>query len=285
MPRRSSKRRSNIADDDDDVDSDVENTSPKSATRSSSRRRRGGGGRSSAKPIPFDDDEEADDTNSDDVMAHEEEEEQQQQMMFCSQAPEMMQDILEVKESERSNLMKLSENQRNKLLTDLTRLVLFKGLRNESIDRNQCLKEAGINTKQVNRISSAAFDEVGIRLKNCFGFELRRLPAFYEKYKSVSKKYKDRYFLTNAVPDEDGSHGKAIHTIHEDIAIEKALIILILALIYCKVRSINSNRFLLSFLVLVVSWMVLRSSTPKTGRTSSRWIALDSRQGLVQSLA
>jgi hypothetical protein len=269
MPRRGSKRRSAIVDDDDD-DSDVENTSPRSAATSSNRRS-SSKGRASSKPSPLDDDEE--DTNNDDFMSQEEVEEEQQ-MMFCSQAPEMTQDILEVKESERSNLMRLSENQRNKLLTDLTRLVLFKGLKNESIDRNQCLKEAGINTKQVNRISSAAFDEVGIRLKNCFGFELRRLPAFYEKYKSVSKKYKDRYFLTNAVPDEDGSHGKAIHTIHEDVAIEKALIILILALIYCKVRTKFS---ILVLLLTVTCRLIIFGCFLFLGRTSSRWISLDSR--------
>jgi hypothetical protein len=128
MPRRGCKRRSAIVDDDND-DSDVENTSPRSAATSSNRRS-SNKGRASSKPSLLDNEEEI--TNSDDVMAQEEVEEEQQ-MMFCSQAPEMTQDILEVKESERSNLMKLSENQRNKLLTDLTRLVLFKGLKNESI--------------------------------------------------------------------------------------------------------------------------------------------------------
>ena len=103
--------------------------------------------------------------------------------MFTSQQPEMTQEIIQVKDSERMKLMEMSENQREKTICDLSRLVLFKALAGDAIDRSKCIKEAGINNDS--RISSAAFDEVNTRLNNCFGFEVKRMPAWMERVKGV----------------------------------------------------------------------------------------------------
>jgi hypothetical protein len=159
-------------------------------------------------------------------------------MMFSSQAPEMTQEILQVKESERHKLQEMSANQREKAINDLTRLVLFKALAGQAIDRVKCIKEAGINDA---RISSAAFDEVNTRLSNCFGFEVRRLPAWMEKIKGFSKSLKDRYYVTNALHEVDGSHFQALHSVHEHSSIEKGLLMVILGFIYCKGEPRNDG--------------------------------------------
>jgi hypothetical protein len=149
--------------------------------------------------------------------------------LFTSQVPEMTQDIIQVKDFERMNLMGMSENQREKIVCDLSRLVLFKALAGDAIDRTKCIKEAGISSDA--RISSAAFDEVKARLHNCFGFEVKRIPAWMERVKGISKLQKDRYYVTNGL-ESDGSHSKALHAVHEHSSIEKGFLMVVLGFIY-----------------------------------------------------
>ena len=141
------------------------------------------------------------------------------------------QEIHTVKAKERENLNRLDETQREKALSDLTRLLLFKGLAGESLDRLKCAKEAGLPP----RITSAAFDEANRRLQNVFDFELKRIPAWMEHMKDLSQAKKDRYYLVNSIKEDDnGDHSKAIHGVHEDCAIEKGLLMVILSLCYCE---------------------------------------------------
>lgn len=162
------------------------------------------------------------------------------EVMFSSQVPELSQNILPVKDAERSNLLNMTEAARERACNDMTRLVLFKALAGEPINRAHCTQEANIPGDH--RVSTAVFEEVSIRLKNAFDFELKRIPAWMEKMKALPKKYKDRYYLINALEDDgDGRHSKAIHTIHEDSAIEKGLLMVILSLAYCKGEPRNDG--------------------------------------------
>jgi MAGE family len=155
-------------------------------------------------------------------------------LTFTSQAPEMTQDIAEVKDSERRNLINLTDAQREKAVMDLSRLVLFKAMAGESIDRAKCIKEAKLGDA---RISTAVFEEATVRLKNCFGFEVKRMPVWMEKWKTISKTLKDRYYVINAVPDETGKHSKSLHAYKKDAAVEKGFIMVVLALCYCQGKS------------------------------------------------
>lgn len=162
-------------------------------------------------------------------------------MAFSSQVPEMSQEIDKVKDFERTNLNNLSSTQRAKAISDLTRLVLFKALAGEAIDRTKCIKEAGINDA---RISSAAFEEVNVRLKNMFDFELKRQPVWMNNIKGLStaKYTKDRYFLVNALQDEqDGQHSRSLHAVHGQSSIEKGLLMVMIALTYCKGEPRNDG--------------------------------------------
>lgn len=152
-------------------------------------------------------------------------------MMFSSQAPEATQEMLLVKDHERVRLLELSEHQRERAVHDLSRLVLFKALAGEAIDRTKCLRDAGVSDA---KISSAAFDEVNLRLYNCFGFTVRRLPEWMERIKGVSKAQKERYYVTNGLHEADGSHSKALHMVHPPASVEKGLLMVVLGFIYCK---------------------------------------------------
>jgi MAGE family len=160
-------------------------------------------------------------------------------MMFSSQVPEFSQNIQPARAFEKANLLKLGEEAREKAIKDLTRLILFKALAGEPIDRTKCVKEAGISDA---RISSAAFEEVNIRLRNCFDFELKRIPAWMEKLKNLPKSLADRYYAINCLEDDtNGVHSKAIHSVHETSSVEKGFLMVVLALTYCKGEPVSDG--------------------------------------------
>lgn len=154
------------------------------------------------------------------------------EVMFSSQIPELSQCIMPVKAVERGNYLKMTDAARDRACNDMTRLFLFKALAGEPIQRVNCAKEAGISDS---RVTSAVIEEVSIRLKNCFDFELKRIPAYMENMKGLPNRFKDRYYVINGLEDDgQGQHSKAIHNIHEDSAIEKGLLMVLLSLAYCK---------------------------------------------------
>jgi hypothetical protein len=106
----------------------------------------------------------------------EEEEEEEVEMMFSQMAPEASQPIHPVKLSERNNLENLGTDNKEKIIVALSRLILFKALEGEPIDRLATFKEANADSTTSDRIVSAVFDEAARNLSNVFGFELRRVP-------------------------------------------------------------------------------------------------------------
>lgn len=159
-------------------------------------------------------------------------------MMFSQQAPEMSQAIPASRQFERSNLSSMGGINRQKAITDLSRLILFKALAGEPIDRLKCANEALSDVNDTKKITNAVFDEASSNLRNVFGFELRRVPKFMDKRKSFPAKYKDRMFVINTVEDDQqGSHSKAIHSVHAQSAAEKGLLMVILAYAFCKGES------------------------------------------------
>ncbi|CAB9514314.1 expressed unknown protein [Seminavis robusta] len=150
----------------------------------------------------------------------------------CSQvAAEPSQEIAPVKPSEQKNLDNLKASQREKALLDLSRLVLFKALAGEPIDRVKACKEAGIAG---DKISTAAYAEVKDRLANVFGFELKRLPKYMDKAKSVPKKYKTDRLFVRTQDTELEQHSKDLLKVHTHASIERGLLMVILAFAYCK---------------------------------------------------
>jgi hypothetical protein len=131
---------------------------------------------------------------------------------------------------------KLDTEAREKIVTSLSRIMLFKSLEREPIDRLKVLKDAGISSKD--RIASAAFQEACDRLLKVFGFEVSRMPKYMEGWKGIPAKYKDRFFVSNQIKDSSqGTHSRYIHSGHEPSAVERGFILLVNGLIFCKGES------------------------------------------------
>jgi MAGE family len=130
----------------------------------------------------------------------------------------------------------LDAEAREKVVTSLSRIMLFKALEREPIDRLKVLKDAGITSKD--KIASAAFQEASERLLNVFGFEVSKMPKYMENWKGIPSKYKDRFFVANRVKDSDqGTHSRSIHSVHAPSSVERGFILLVNGLIFCKGES------------------------------------------------
>lgn len=198
MPRESSRRKARESIDNDD---DVDELALDEGTRKAAR-------------VIRDEDDRVEDT-----------------LTFTQQCdPEKSQSFPVAKESERQNLMeRITPDQRQKIIVDLSRLVLFRAFAGEPIDRLKCTKMAGIPPSS--RVSTAVWEQVQSNLQNVFGLDLVKPPQFM----TLPKKYDDRYYCVNSIPeDEEGRHSKAIHSVHSDSAVEKGLLMVILALCFCK---------------------------------------------------
>jgi hypothetical protein len=173
--------------------------------------------------------------NFGDGHAEEEDDAPHNQSLFSQVIPEMSQGVQAEKPSDRRNLENMDKKRRDKAVSSLSRLLLFKALEREPIDRLKIIKEAGLGKA---RISSALFQEASHRLKNVFGFELKRAPKYMMERKSLPSRFKDRYYIQNSASDNDaGNHSQAIHAVHESSAIERGLLMLINGLIFCKGES------------------------------------------------
>jgi hypothetical protein len=165
-----------------------------------------------------------------------------QEPMFSQQLPEASQSVFPERPGERNNINNLDPKTQEKHLSAISRMILFRAFEREPIDRLKVTKDAGIIGKE--RIGSVAFQEASRRLRNVFGFELNRIPKYMENMKGMPSRFKDRYYLLNAVNDTpQGTHSKSIHSVHEGSTIEKGFILLVNGLIFCKGESkANSTR-------------------------------------------
>ena len=158
--------------------------------------------------------------------------------------PEPSQAPSEARQSERAKLANMEASARSRIVTDLSRYILFKSLSGEPIDKTK-LKEAFPDNLKDSRVTNAAVEEVNVRLQNIFGMSIQRCPEAISGNKLMPSKYKERYFVVNKISDdENGSHSKALHGVHIDSRVEKGLLMLILAFIYCKGEMREKTRWL-----------------------------------------
>jgi len=151
-------------------------------------------------------------------------------MMFSQQAPEPSQSMAPAKANERAKLKSLNNAIQQKAITDLSRLLLFKAFAGEPIDRLKCAKEVLGDFTGADRVTSAVYEAAVQRLEAVFGFQVKPAPSMGK----LPAKFKDRYYVINTIPDESGQHFRSILSEHEDAAIERGLLMMILAFFFCK---------------------------------------------------
>jgi hypothetical protein len=165
------------------------------------------------------------------------------QFQFSQVVPDTSEDPPSARAFEERNLTNLDTVTQSRLITDMSRLLLFKALSGEPIDRTKLTKEAWGERAPKDKMLNAAINKSNERMRAVFGMDVKQLTD--NQLKHLPNKYKDRMYVVNAIKDdEQGSHSKALHGIHLDSAIEKGLLMLILAFIYCKGEVQNHVRWI-----------------------------------------
>jgi len=159
--------------------------------------------------------------------------------MIFSQLPrlEQSQTVPLPRSTEVRNLNNLNPTTRERAITVLSRLLLFKGLAREPIDRRKCVNEALSDLKE-ERTSNAVFHEAVKRLVDVFGFDVCGIPSYMED--NLPSKYKDRFYVVNKSLDSDGTHSRHLHD--NDGCGERALLMVVLAFAYCKGSMKNDGK-------------------------------------------
>ena len=151
---------------------------------------------------------------------------------------ELSQALPEPRANEKNKLAGLNGIVSDKAITSLSRLLLFKAFSGQAIDRRKCIEEAVPKEIRSEKISNALMQEAQARLLNVWGMEIKGVPNFM--LNSLPTKYKDRYYVINHVDDPDGSHSVSIHN-QEHTRVEKGLLMVVLALAFCKGFPIQTN--------------------------------------------
>jgi hypothetical protein len=149
------------------------------------------------------------------------------------------------KAAERNRLAEMEPAARSRLITDLSRHILFKSLSGDPIDRTKLAKEAFPDNLQDSRVTNASVEMAAERMQAIFGFHIKKVPDSIKNNKNIPNKYSDRLFVVNQIKDDEhGSHSKKLHGYHIDSSVEKGLLMLVLAFIYCKGEVKDSLRWL-----------------------------------------
>ena len=162
-----------------------------------------------------------------------------QTMQFSQIEPCRSQAIDMAKESELRKLENMEPAARSRIVMDLSRILLFKGLAGEVIDRKKVTAEA-LGDLKTERVQAAILKEAEARLRDVFGYALKRIPESMEE--ALPNKFKDRLYLINEIKDDDvGTHSLNIHAAHEDTSVEKGVLMIVLAFAFCKGSPVRSG--------------------------------------------
>jgi len=154
------------------------------------------------------------------------------QFTFSQIDPDQSQFLEGPKENERKKLDSLGIAG-NRAITDLSRMILFKALSGDVIDKTKCVAEALGDGMKKERVATAVLSEAEQRLRNVFGFAIRKVPAKMEE--ELPSRFGNRLYLINdVVDDSDGTHSLNIQSSHVESSVERGVLIMILAFAFCK---------------------------------------------------
>ena len=160
----------------------------------------------------------------------------QTRFTFSQIDPDQSQTLQAARDSERRKLDAIPPVARNRAVTNLSRTLLFKALNGDVIDKAKCVAEALGDDMKKERVQNAVLCEAERRLRDVFGFSVRRVPARMED--ELPSRFGNRLYLINDVADdEDGTHSLNIQSSHVESSVEKGVLMMILAFAFCKGAS------------------------------------------------
>jgi len=131
--------------------------------------------------------------------------------------------------NERINIDKMGKSDREKLVKDMARYMLFKGFRGEPIVKSKAAADVLSNYKDI-KISGAIFEDAATTLFGSYGFQVLGPPKWM--IGSLPARYKERLYVTNPISDEGGIHSRSLHD--NSTAGDRGILMTCLALAYCK---------------------------------------------------
>eukprot|EP00573_Skeletonema_grethae_P010912 CAMPEP_0201692782 /NCGR_PEP_ID=MMETSP0578-20130828/5575_1 /ASSEMBLY_ACC=CAM_ASM_000663 /TAXON_ID=267565 /ORGANISM="Skeletonema grethea, Strain CCMP 1804" /LENGTH=361 /DNA_ID=CAMNT_0048178207 /DNA_START=108 /DNA_END=1190 /DNA_ORIENTATION=- len=158
----------------------------------------------------------------------------QTQFTFSQQPADKSQNVDTARTSEQKKLDDLNPTTRNKIVTDLSRMLLFKALgMRDPIDKTKVCSEA---LGEVKGVSKAALNEADRRLKDVFGFGVKHVNPKMEG--DLPARFKNRLYLINEVVDDAaGTHSLNLHSAHKESMTERGLLMVVLSFAFCKGTS------------------------------------------------
>ena len=160
----------------------------------------------------------------------------QTQFSFSQIDPDQSQFLEAARDSELRKLDSLNPTARNRAVTTLSRTLLFRALGGDVIDRAKIVAEALGDDMKKERVQTAVLGEAERRLRDVFGFSVRRVPARMEG--ELPSRFGNRLYLINDVADdEDGTHSLNIQSSHLESSVERGVLMLVLAFAFCRGTS------------------------------------------------
>ncbi|KAL3788565.1 hypothetical protein ACHAW5_009411 [Stephanodiscus triporus] len=162
--------------------------------------------------------------------------EPQTQFAFSQIDPDQSQFLEAARDSELRKLDSINPAARNRAVTNLSRILLFRALGGDVIDKTKCVAEALGDDMKKERVQTAVLGEAERRLRDVFGFSVRRVPARMEA--ELPSRFANRLYLINDVADdEDGTHSLNIQSSHVESSVEKGVLMMVLAFAFCRGTS------------------------------------------------
>jgi hypothetical protein len=160
----------------------------------------------------------------------------QTQFAFSQIDPDQSQFLEAARDSELRKLDSINPAARNRAVTNLSRILLFRALGGDVIDKTKCVAEALGDDMKKERVQTAVLGEAERRLRDVFGFSVRRVPARMEA--ELPSRFANRLYLINDVADdEDGTHSLNIQSSHVESSVERGVLMMVLAFAFCRGTS------------------------------------------------
>ena len=186
----------------------------------------------------------------------------QTQFSFSQIDPDQSQFLEAARDAEVRKLDSLNPTSRNRAVTSLCRILLFRALNGDVIDKSKVVAEALGDDMKKERVQTAVLGEAERRLRDVFGFSVRRVPARMEE--ELPSRFGNRLYLINDVADdEDGTHSLNIQSSHLETSVERGVLMMVLAFAFCRGTS------------------QVRSGAMKGAGKKTRWISERHLYGLM----
>lgn len=193
------------------------------------------------------------DSDDNDGLLDIQDEQQPSTVQFSQQIPDSTTTITEqqeIRESERTTFSALSKTVQDTMVTRLSRTIIFRALAGLPLDKSKLIKEAFDNDPALlkHKVANIVLTQACQNIHKVWGVQVHSIPQFLKDNKFLPAKYKkERLYVVNSIDDDNrGSHSKELHSFKVQSGVEKGLLMLVLAFVYCRGEVKDEMRWISS---------------------------------------